>query len=120
MTGPQSLHENIAAISAELHTHDLYEQFYVRHGDLLNGFTGIFALCVAMAEDMTAWETDNGGLAAYDLRGTSWIEVVEEYVDTFLRRAVPIHGILPDHRRILRGLPALATPVTPKTERNKP
>ena len=66
--------QNIAAISADFHTHRRYWEFYETFGKLIDGFIGNYDLCVEMAESLTDWELENGGLMAYEDNGVPWIE----------------------------------------------
>lgn len=91
----RSHHENVAAISACLHTHQSYERFYEAMADRLSGFTGIYSVCIAMADALTAWEIRAGGLVAYESLAVGWIEVVDAFVDSVLHHAINT-GYIPD------------------------
>lgn len=83
---PTSLHENIAALSAELHTSADYDAFYKAIGPQVDGFPGIFRLAVDMARALSAWEEESGGAAeAYENAGLGWIETVEAYAARMIR-----------------------------------
>lgn len=99
----RSLRQNIAAISGDLHTHRLYEPFYETFGERIGGFIGPYDLCMNMAEALTEWEVTNGLLEAYENAGVSWIEVVENFVDTVLARALDT-DTLPDPVKLLADL----------------
>jgi len=78
----ESLHENIAAISAEMHSNTaLYETFYTRHGSELNGFPGIWKYCVTMAEIFTRTEEELFASNANYL----WIDNVTAYCTRVLQ-----------------------------------
>ena len=106
-----ALHQNIAAISGAFHAHRLYDEFYDRHGAAIGGFPGAYELCIAMARALTAWEAARGMAAAYDKAGVPWIEVVDDFVDTFLAIAAsPDATGLPDPVKVLPVLQVLARP----------
>ena len=90
----QSYSQNIAAISAELHGHPLYDQYYEAFGEQISGFIGVYELCVSMAEALTDWEAANGGMMAYENRDVTWIEVVEAFVDELLERSLATGDLL--------------------------
>ena len=102
-----SLKQNIAAISGDFHTHELYGEFYETFGKLIDGFVGQYELCIAMAEALTAWEIANGMGEAYENAGVPWIEVVEDFVNTVLETAIA-DGAVPEPAGILPALPVLA------------
>ncbi len=99
----RSLHQNVAAIAAEFHTHRLCDPFYARFVDHVNGFTGLFDLCVSLAEALTAWETANGMGEAYERAGVAWIETVEDFTETFLETALD-DDALPNPAQLLPGI----------------
>ena len=101
-----SLRQNIAAISGDFHTHRLYDEFYKMFGELMDGFVGHYALCIAMAEALTNWELENGVGQAYDAAGVPWIEVVEDFVETVLKTAT-ISGDVPDPAQLLSTIQVL-------------
>jgi hypothetical protein len=104
-----ALHQNIAAISAEFHAHRLYHEFYDRHGATIGGFPGAYELCISMAHALTGWESARGMAQAYDNAGVTWIEVVEDFVDTVLHVATaPDATALPDPAKILPGIQVLS------------
>lgn len=90
-----SFHQNLAALSASLHTHGPYARFYEGLADRLSGFVGIHDLCITMADVLTAWETRNGGPLAYEALAVGWIEVVDDFVDNVLQQAISA-GNIPD------------------------
>jgi hypothetical protein len=98
--------QNIAAISAEFHTHRLYNAFYETFGELVDGFVGNYELCISMAEALTDWELDHGGLMANENAGVPWIEVVENFVEDILERSIEIEGML-NPRTVLREIQVL-------------
>lgn len=102
-----SLKQNIAAISGDFHTHRLYGQFYDTFGKLIDGFVGQYELCIAMAEALTEWELVHGLDQAYDNAGVTWIEVVEDFVETMLETATE-SGEIPDPAGILRTIQVLS------------
>ena len=104
----RQLSQNIAAISAEFHTHRRYWEFYETFGRLIDGFIGNFDLCVEMAEALTDWELENGGLMAYENSGVPWIEVVENYVEDMLERSLATGGRV-NPRTVLREIKVLRT-----------
>jgi hypothetical protein len=84
-----SLVQNVAAISADFHTHTRYDEFYELGCDSMGGFVGIYDICIEMAQALTDWEDDNGGaFVAYDDAGLNWIEVVTQYVDTVMAQII--------------------------------
>jgi hypothetical protein len=92
----QSLHQNIAAISVEFHLHPLFDQFSDIIGPQVNGFPGIYTLCVQMAEVLTDWEFRSGaGTAIYDTLGIGWIDLVEDYVAAMLRSCLESRMLIP-------------------------
>jgi hypothetical protein len=102
-----SLLQNVAAISAELHTHTGFSRFYDACGEVINGFVGAYDVCIEMAQALTDWEKDNGGpFVAYDTTDLSWIDVVAIYVDTVMKRMMEAQTA-PDYRATLRELPFL-------------
>jgi len=101
-----SLRQNIAAISGDFHTHPLYGAFYEAFGRFTDGFVGNYDICVEMAEALTDWEFEQGGMQAYENAGTPWIEVVEAYVGQMLERSLQTEDRA-DPRLVLRELPAL-------------
>jgi hypothetical protein len=107
MINMHSHQQNIAAISAEFHTHRQYNDFYNTFGNFIDGFIGNYEVCIAMANALSEWEIDNGGLDAYENAGLIWIEVVEKYVDTLIAHALE-KGELPNAPFILRGVIAAA------------
>jgi hypothetical protein len=80
--------QNIAAISADFHTHRQYHAFYDAFGKMIDGFIGNYEICIQMAEAMTDWEMTNGIAMAYENLGTPWIEIVEKYVDALISNSV--------------------------------
>ena len=100
--------QNIAALSAEFHTHRRYWEFYETFGRLIDGFIGNYDLCVQMAEALTDWELENGGLMAYENSGVPWIEVVENYVEDMLERSLATGGRV-NPRTVLREIQVLRT-----------
>ena len=98
--------QNIAAISAEFHTHRLYNAFYETFGELVDGFVGNYELCISMAEALTDWELEHGGLMAYENAGVPWIEVVENFVEDMLERSIETEGML-NPRTVLREIQVL-------------
>ena len=101
-----AMRQNIAAISGDFHTHELYGEFYETFGKLIDGFVGQYELCIAMAEALTAWEIANGMGEAYENAGVPWIEVVEDFVKTVLETAIA-DGAVPEPAGILPALPVL-------------
>jgi hypothetical protein len=95
--------QNIAAISADFHTHRLYHVFYDTFGNMIDGFIGNYEICVRMAEALTDWELENGGTMAYENLGTPWIEIVEKYVDTVISDSVQTEE-LPNTPYVLRAI----------------
>ena len=93
----RSFAQNLAALSAEFHTHRLYNDFYDAFGKHTAGFIGIYDLCITMAEALTDWEISNGGLLAYDNADVTWIEVVENFTDDMIQRSIETGGILNPH-----------------------
>lgn len=89
-----NLLENVAAISAEFHTHRSYGAFYDTFGKYIDGFVGNYSLCIDMAEALTNWENGNGGPDAYENHGTPWIEIVERYVAAMIDRSLETGGPL--------------------------
>src|SRR3954452_24638861 len=84
-----SLLENVAAISADFHTHSLYDRCYEIVLSKENGFASAYDICIQMAEALTDWELQTGAVQAiYDVSGLSWIEVVDVYVATLLQQMV--------------------------------
>jgi|APFre7841882654_1041346.scaffolds.fasta_scaffold17526_6 hypothetical protein len=113
MTGTYTLIEanrqhaqNIAAIAAEFHTHRLYNDFYDTFGKLIDGFVGNYDLCIQMAEALTDWELEHGGLMAYENAGVAWIEVVENFVEDMLERSIETQSVLNPHT-VLREIQVL-------------
>jgi hypothetical protein len=98
--------QNIAAIAADFHTHRLYNDFYDTFGKLIDGFVGNYGVCIGMAEALTDWELENGGLMAYENHGIAWIEVVENYVEDMLARSIETGGMLNPHT-VLREIQVL-------------
>jgi hypothetical protein len=90
----RQLKQNIAAISADFHTHRLYGDFYDTFGKLIDGFVGNYELCIRMADALTSWELENGGPMAYENLGITWIEVVENFVGDMLARSLETGGLL--------------------------
>jgi hypothetical protein len=110
-----SLLQNVAAISAELHTHKGFCEFYDACGEVINGFVGAYDVCIEMAQTLTDWEKDHGGpFIAYDTTDLSWIDVVAIYVDTVMKHMMETQTA-PDYRAALRELPFL-TPVEASAE----
>ena len=105
----ESYAQNIAAISAELHAHPRYGAYYEAFADQINGFVGVYELCISMAAALTDWELDHGGLMAYENRGVTWIEVVECFVDEMLERSLAAGGALVP-ATVLREIDVLADP----------
>lgn len=91
---PYNLLENVAAISAEFHTHGSYADFYDAFGKHIGGFGGNYSLCIDMADALTNWENANGGPGAYENHGTPWIEIVERYVAAMIDRSLETGGLL--------------------------
>jgi len=105
--GQRQFAQNIAAISADFHTHRLYNDFYDTFGKMIDGFIGNYEICIQMAEALTDWEMENGGLMAYEDLGTPWIVMVEKYVDTVISCSVQTEE-LPNAPYALRGIIAAA------------
>jgi hypothetical protein len=80
--------QNLAAISGDFHTHCLYFAFYDTFGKLIDGFVGIYEVSISMAAALTDWEIANGEAMAYENIGTSWIEIVERYVDALIHQSI--------------------------------
>jgi hypothetical protein len=95
--------QNIAAIAADFHTHRLYPAFYHTFGKLIDGFIGNYEICIQMAGALTDWEIENGGAMAYENLGTSWIEIVDKYVDAVISGSVQTEE-LPNAPYALRGI----------------
>lgn len=100
-----SLQENIAAISAELHTHALYWPFYEQQGRYIDGFVGNFRLAINMAKALTLWEDLHGGHGeAYDKNGLIWLELVQTYTDHMLRATLAQDSIEDEHKGLEQAL----------------
>lgn len=108
----RSLKQNIAAIAVELHQHRLFDDFYARLGEKLNGFIGIYDFCIAMANALTEWEIANGLVMAYENHAVSWIEVIEEFVDDVITNAC-YTGATPDLALIIDRLQCLQPAASP-------
>lgn len=67
------LHENIAAIAAELHGDKRYAIFYKRHCDRVGGFPGIYRMCIDAAKVYAKAEV----AAPYK---HEWLEAIEAFV----------------------------------------
>jgi hypothetical protein len=80
--------QNIAAISGDFHTHSLYFAFYDAFGKMIDGFVGNYEICIQMAQALTDWEMANGGAMAYENLSTSWIEMVQRYVDALIHQSI--------------------------------
>jgi hypothetical protein len=104
--------QNIAAISAEFHTHRQYNEFYDTFGKFIDGFIGNYEVCIAMADALSAWETSNGGMMAYENAEVPWIEVIENFVEEMLERCIETGGILNAHT-VLREIQVFQTGRTP-------
>lgn len=102
----QSTLRNVAAISGDFHTHRLFDAFYDTFGKLVSGFVGNYEICISMANALTDWELSNGLGEAYDNADVSWIEVVEDFVDTVLTWSVD-SGRLPNPAEILPTIQVL-------------
>jgi hypothetical protein len=103
-----SLLQNVAAISAELHTHKGFSDFYDACSEVINGFVGAYDVCIEMAQALTDWEKDNGGpFVAYDTTDLSWIDVVAIYVDTVMKHMMATQTP-PDYPAVLRELAILS------------
>ena len=97
-----ALLQNVAAISAEFHTNNLYRCFYDAFADNIDGAVGGYRLCVEMARALTDWEIQNGGASsAYDNAPLTWMEVTERFVEKMLYISVKTLEI-PNDRHILR------------------
>ena len=103
----RSLHQNIAAISGDFHAHQLFSPFYDIFGKLICGFVGHYELSIAMAKALTEWEIAYGLDKAYENAGVTWIEVVEDFVETILELALR-HERLPDPAKVLPTIQVLA------------
>ena len=93
MTRISSIHhglvQNVAAISAEFHTHKRYAEFYEQGCDSIGGFVGVYDICIEMGQALTDWEDVNGGaFVAYDNAGIDWIEVVAQYVEAVITQMI--------------------------------
>lgn len=108
-----ALGQNIAAISAEIHTHHLYGRFYERFGKEIDGFVGVYELCVSMARELTDWELANGLGEAYENVGSLWIEVVEDFVQFMLATSLQ-SGELPEPADVLPRLQSIAKQSSPE------
>jgi hypothetical protein len=97
-----SLLQNVAAVSAEFHAHERYYDFYTAFGHL-DGFVGIYDLCIRMAKALSAWENENGGTQAYEEFGSTWIEVVEEFTGSMIDRSLRDEAIA-DAEALLRAV----------------
>ena len=98
--------QNLAAISGDFHTHRLYGEFYDTFGKLIDGFVGNFDLCISMAKALTDWEYTNGGPMAYENRGVTWIEAIENFVAEMLERCLATGSVL-SPATVLRQLTVL-------------
>ena len=99
----QSMLENVAAISGDFHTHCAYEEFYDTFGPKINGFPGVYEICISMAKAMTDWEilqTRKGYTEPYGEVGLDWIVVVEEFVDRIISDSL-VDGYLPADSDVL-------------------
>jgi hypothetical protein len=110
-TSPQTMlaaqHEfylNIAAISAALHAHRLYDQFLRVIGPSISGSSGVFRISICMAAALSDWEAGQGGTAIYDTLEVSWIDLITEYVDEMLRQCITEKKAL-NARTVLDALP---------------
>ena len=102
-----SLVQNVAAISAEFHTHKRYAEFYDQGCDSIGGFVGIYDICIEMGQALTDWEDANGGASyAYDNADIDWIEVVTQYVDAVITQMITFDDSI-NTSFCLRELPIL-------------
>jgi DNA-directed RNA polymerase subunit RPC12/RpoP len=76
--------ENVAAVSAEVHSHPHYKKFYDKVAPRVGGFPGIYRLCIDFARAMTEWETSR--LGSDMLQRIEWIDLVDACVDRAVRR----------------------------------
>ena len=107
---PYNLLQNIAAISADFHTHVRYDEFYETGCETIGGFFGVYDICIEMAQVLTLWELENGGeLPAYDELNVMWVDVFTQYVNSVITRIID-SGIIVDFSACLRELPILSTP----------
>jgi len=84
-----SMLENVAAISGDFHTHARYREFMDKFGPDLGGFTGSYSLCIQMARALTFYENASGvGHEVYEQNGSSWIEIVERFVDAMIQTSI--------------------------------
>ena len=102
-----SLVQNVAAISAEFHTHKRYGEFYDQGCESIGGFVGIYEICIEMGQALTDWENANGGgYYAYDDADIDWIEVVAQYVDAVITQMIEFDDSI-NTSFCLRELPIL-------------
>ena len=72
------LSENAAAISAEFHKQEAYQDLYMSCGEAVGGFPGFWQLCASLARVVTEWE-EIGGLN-FDEGNPEWVAFVDEVV----------------------------------------
>jgi hypothetical protein len=107
-----SLHENIAALSADLHTSKRYGEFYERFCVQLGGFPGFFQLAVNMATALTAFENEHGGPAIYEVVGLDWIIVVENFAEQIIYDSLVFDELADPAATLAKVIAAQAEPVT--------
>src|ERR1022692_5085516 len=54
--GQRQFAQNIAAISGDFHTHQLYPAFYDTFGRMIDGFIGNYEICIQMATSLRSEE----------------------------------------------------------------
>jgi len=113
---PYNLLQNIAAISADFHTHVRYDEFYETGCETIGGFIGVYDICIDMAQALTLWEWENSGQSTvYDELDISWLDVFTQYVDVMINHMIDSRTIV-DFAACLRGLPALSPTKAGATE----
>ncbi len=112
-----SLHQNIAAYAVELHTHPDCGRFLQRFSQPLAGYPGLFDLAIRMAEVTSEWEFRSGGLAAYELQGLEWSEVVETLTNYVIRRSILAGVPIADYAGLAQVFRELLDPPDDNEER---
>lgn len=87
--------ENVAILSADLHTHKNYGAFYERLGPDVGGFPGVYRFVIEMAKVMTDWEERHGGAEAFEGPSFgSWAEASEKFVDAAILMSLKKDAVL--------------------------
>lgn len=90
MKSERVLHENIAAISAQMHADPkLMQKFYNKHGEELEGFVGIWYLAIDAAKAFGKAERELKWKSGEDY---NWIDATDNFARAILKEMEDFSG----------------------------